>query len=449
MEDLSDEELQDSVNIIIEEIELTKEINNVLGKKQKLNKRDVTLLLSLKSKYRSTLAHKHIEYYVNKYKTSIYERVKKGLSTGIVIIIFIMMIVIAYKFHNDYDFFSNSDSTLISAIEDYNNGNVRLCSNKITFLLNHDWDGFIVYEYYLKSAEGMINDYKSAGASLYFDEYHYHDDIQKKKEDIKKGIIIYIKNLYGISNFCYDFYEYSTILDIANELNDTDVNELISTVTAYADIYESIELDIKNDRYEEALQKCYKLKSDGASCFSFAELFTTSLIKTGNNNEAFNYVLNFVNDDSTYQAKSVTIEERIALIEYILPVVDKEQYYSCMDLLNDGFLTKNIHNGIQYCHNTNYYGDDLYGDNIKEKTLQTFKSLIHQYSLYDDTYLYVLGDSIIINGNECFTVNIGKNFNNIDTIFYNPKNYDLFKISHDDGSFFELRKNDYLPPASS
>ena len=186
MEELSDEALRESVEILIEEIELSKDIKSILGEKQNINKRDIPLLLSLKNKYHSSLAQKHIEYYTNKYKAFIIERIKKTVSLIIIMIMFFIMIVVSYKIHNNNDVFSNSDNTLISAIEDYNNGTIPLCSNKITFLLNHDWDGFIVYEYYMRSAERMIDYYENAGTSIYFNKSRFLFQVRRgcKQENV-------------------------------------------------------------------------------------------------------------------------------------------------------------------------------------------------------------------------------------------------------------------------
>lgn len=73
-------------------------------------------------------------------------------------------------------------------------------------------------------------------------------------------------------------------------------------------------------------------------------------METDHIDDAYHYIISFVQDDSTYQAKSVTTDQRKLLLNYIKGYVRSEKRVICENYINYALddLNLDLHSGLQY-----------------------------------------------------------------------------------------------------
>ena len=78
--------------------------------------------------------------------------------------------------------------------------------------------------------------------------------------------------------------------------------------------------------------------------------------------DAYHYIISFIQNDSTYQAKSVTTDQRKLLLNYIKGYVDSEKRTICENYIDHALddLNLDLHSGLQYSSpDTKFSTDDV------------------------------------------------------------------------------------------
>ena len=255
-------------------------------------------------------------------------------STVLVMIIFLTGLLSGirqlHSFYTRFHNFDASDETLEAAISYIDNKDYSAAIPRLTYLLNSGWDGYTVYQELSSAYYSAGNDNASADTTCDF-----------------------IINHYGTAN-CTNFTDAFRSLceDTGGTTGNTAarVENILTECQKYAELYYQIEKELYSGQNKKALYDCELLKNSGAGCFYFACLYSTALVETDHIDDAYHYIISFVQDDSTYQAKSVTTDQRKLLLNYIKGYVRSEKRVICENYINYALddLNLDLHSGLQY-----------------------------------------------------------------------------------------------------
>lgn len=288
------------------------------------------ILSKRKTKYNSPLAISNFEYYINLNKRNLFH----FGSTFLVVLIFFTGLLLGIRqlssFYTRFHNFDASNETLEAAISYIDNKDYSAAIPRLNYLLNSGWDGYKVYQELSSAYYFAGNDNASADTTCDF-----------------------IINHYGTAN-CTSFTDAFRSLceDTGGTTGNTAarVESIRTECQKYADLYYQIEKELYSGQNKKALYDCELLKNSGADCFYFACLYSTALVETDHIYDAYHYIISFVRDDSTYQAKSVTTDQRKLLLNYIKGYVDSEKRTICENYIDHTLddLNLNLHSGLQY-----------------------------------------------------------------------------------------------------
>jgi hypothetical protein len=278
-----------------------------------------------------------------------------------------------------YNRFYNLDATedtLDAAIDYYQKGDYDPAIYRLKNLIDHGWDGYVVYQ--------------ELSAAYY------------AKEDYNSYVNVlcsYIEQHYGEVNCTYSTDAFWSLYDDSAGISDdttTEAGAFTAKCKQYADTYLKIEKELYSEQNDKALHDCETLKNAGAECFTFAKLYTYSLIATENYDDAFDYVMDYVLADTSYQNKSITLEQRELLLRYINNYMDSDKQDAISELYGSEKLSNlNLHSGKQYEDTGSVSSNDA------NTALQSF--LTDEMQILNPIDEITVSDQIILlYGEECY-----------------------------------------------
>lgn len=331
-----------------------------------------------KTNYTFPLSISNFEYYINLNKQIFIH----SISTVFLIIFFFAGLSLGisqlHSFYTRFHNFDASDETLEAAISYIDNKDYSAAIPRLKHLLDSGWNGYAIYQN-LSTAYFLNGDY-NASANILCD---------------------YIINDYGMAN-CNNFTDAFRSLreDTGGTTGNTAarVKNILTECQKYAELYYQIEKELYSGQNKKALYDCELLKNSGADCFYFACLYSTALVETDHIDDAYHYIISFVQDDSTYQAKSVTTDQRKLLLNYIKGYVSSEKRVICENYINYALddLNLDLHSGLQYSSlDTKLSADDVAAA-LKDRleTQYMYLNPIDSISVSDTTTL--------LYGHECY-----------------------------------------------
>ena len=379
------------------------------------------ILSKRKTGYHSPLAISNFQYYINLNKRKLFHL---G-STVLVMIIFLTGLLSGirqlHSFYTRFHNFDASDETLEAAISYIDNKDYSAAIPRLTYLLNSGWDGYTVYQELSSAYYSAGNDNASADTTCDF-----------------------IINHYGTAN-CTNFTDAFRSLceDTGGTTGNTAarVENILTECQKYAELYYQIEKELYSGQNKKALYDCELLKNSGADCFYFACLYSTALVETDHIDDAYHYIISFVQDDSTYQAKSVTTDQRKLLLNYIKGYVRSEKRVICENYINYALddLNLDLHSGLQYSSPDTKLSTDDVAAALKDRlgTQYMYLNPLDSISVSDTpTLLY---------GHECYYAivkHIGKDATCENYFFYDTVYGYIYMFL--DGKYVNILENEGL-----
>ena len=396
---------------IEENISLDNELKPILHERHRYVR--IKKLSHLRTRYYSPLSLSHIDYYIHKFRKQSINQV--WLLVTLSIIVFYALLT-ANRIANYYERFNNldvSENTLQKAISYYNSGDYEAASIRLRKLYNNGWDNYTTV-YYL--------------SQIYQEQQNYDAAAELLMDNLTNG--------YGLANVTTENKVFTELRDIwVNQSLSSEifnrVTETLDQVNSYSPLYTQTYVSIAEGDYESAEYNCQSLKAAGADGFQYTAYYTTVLVNTNRIQEAYNLVMDAVRRTNR-SAEKISTNQRIALVNYILPHLKGVQLEDCNKFLYEELEQLNKINNTNSAEPFILYDDVefLFTTNTSVQNLNYLQS-IDRISIEKETTL--------VNGRECYYIKL-EHYDGSDS------NFDYFFMDMEQNVYIFMDGKYYLLP---
>ena len=373
-------------------------LENELGKYSTF-KDKIDFLNEVKNKCNDKILLKsHVEYLKKKYHEPIKKKVYVSAVLFCTCIILIAVLLntdyIAKKYYN----ISVNNDVYIQAKNYYYEGDYEAAYKRFTNLVSNGWDGYALFYYcsMIAQAEGSSDD----GAML--------------------PIEYFINQYYGVENIAGNNLAYERLRSLyeANEMAGTDserVKMLLEKADQYIDAYSELDRYLDEENYQLALYTCKMLLNQGACNYKLTTAYVYSLVAEKDYKTAYDYIMFYLENLSSYQEHTISKEQKIALVGFIKPFLYGKEYEECCQYIESLI---DLQKSTSY-ENTPYEIPVTLVENVDSvKERMTLWLGMLGYSSAFDT-ITVQGNTCIVRGRECYSVQVDhKDGNNTFTNYF-------------------------------